>query len=268
VIRLRPRADLLLVVACLGLYVGAAAQVRTQRGTALSVAVLTVSEPPIRLANAIGTLVATVWAGERALSATLVEMGQMRTELGSLRRSNQLLTAEVATLRQGSRLLASFPALAERSVLARVVARDALVTHTLRLDKGREDGVKIDSPVLSEDGLVGRIDRLAARNCRVQLLSHPQAAAAARIPGVPQEALLVGGDAPKLTGLPPYTEIPPDSPVVSSGSEGIYPPGLLLGTALEPRTEGLFTVVPIRLAAAPAEVMVVMILDPGEKGAL
>lgn len=266
-VRLRLRPDLALVLVCAGLYVGAAAQARMAGGTALSLAVTTISTPLVALGNLAGETWEDLWQGRRDLRATLAELERVRAEAGELRRSNQLLSAELAMLRQGSRLLAAYPALAEHATVARVVARDIVRAHTILLDRGRADGVRLDSPVLAESGLLGRVERVQEHAARVQLLSHPAAAAAARVVGVPPEGLLVGGDQPRLTGLPPYTQVAVDQPVVSTGSEGIYPAGLLFGTTLESKLEGIFTIVPVRLAAQPAEVMVVLVLPPAGRSA-
>jgi len=268
VIRVRLRPDLTIILVCAALYVGSAAQVRSPGGrTALSLAVTTMATPAVAAANAVGAAWEDFRAGRRSLRSTLAELGRLREESGELRRANQLLEAEVAELRQGSALLAAYPSLTEHAVLARVVARDLLRTHSLRLDRGSAEGVRPDSAVLAETGLLGRIDRVLEHSSHVQLLSHPAAAAAATIPGVNSEGLLVGGDSPHITGLPPYTKVAPDTPVLSTGSEGIYPPGMLFGSALEARTEGLFTVVPVQLAARPTEVTVVLVLAPITKGA-
>ena len=236
-------------------------------GTALSRAVMTLASPVLAFGNAVGTTWQDLVSGQRNLRATLGEVGRLREQTAELRRTNQLLSAEVTALRQGSRLLAAYPSLADHAVLARVIARDLPRTHSLRLDRGSRDGSRIDGPVLAEGGLVGRVDRVLEHSCRVQLLTHPAAAAAAAITGVQQEVLLMGGDQPRLTGLPPYTKVPPDTPVLSTGSEGIYPPGLLFGNTLEGRNEGLFTVVPVQLGANAAEVTVVLVLAPGARGA-
>ncbi|HPC84229.1 MAG TPA: rod shape-determining protein MreC [Thermoanaerobaculaceae bacterium] len=257
---LRLRSDLALVVICVGLYVGAAAQVRSGRHTALSLALGALAAPVTAAANAVGSFWSLVWLGERGLSETIAELGRLRAEADELRRSNQLLTAELAALRQGSQLLARFPALAEYAVLARVQSRDVVLTHTMLIDRGRADGVRLDAPVLAGDGLLGRIDRVSDRSARVQLLTHPAAAAAVRIIGVAAEGLLVGGDQPSITQLPPYTEVPAEAAVVSSGSEGIYPPGLVIGTTGEGTTRGLFTVAPVVLAARATDTMVVLVL--------
>ncbi len=266
-VQLRLRPDLAIVLVCIGLYVGSAAQVRSPLGgSVLSLAVTTLSSPAVALGNAVGTTWQAFRSGQRDLRSTLAEFGRLRVESAELRRANQLLSAEVTALRQGSRLLAAYPSLADHAQLARVIARDLPRTHTLRLDRGSRDGIRIDGAVLAEGGLVGRVDQVQDHSCRVQLLTHPAAAAAAAVPGVQQEALLMGGDQPRLTGLSPYTKVPLDTQVLSTGSEGIYPPGLLFGTTLEARNDGLFTVVPVRLAANAAEVTAVLVLAPAARG--
>jgi len=267
VLHLRLRSDLSIVVVCVALYVGSAVQVRMSGGqTALSYAASAVAAPAVALANAAGIVWENYRLGQRNLEMTLEELGHLREEVGNLRRTNQLLGAEVAELREGSRLLAVYPSLTEHAVVARVLARDLLRTHSMRLDRGSADGIRLDAAVLAEGGLLGRVDRVLDHSAHVQLLTHPAAAAAATIVGVQAEGLLMGGDNPRVTGLPPYTKVPPDTPVLSTGSEGIYPPGMLFGTAVEARTEGLFTVVPVQLAAHPTEVTVVLVLAPAGKG--
>lgn len=258
---LRLRSDLTLVVICAGLYIGAAAQARTSSGSALTVAIASTLSPVTALANAVGSAWSTVAAGERSLFETVSELGRLRAEREELRRSNQLLTAELAALRQGSLLLARFPSLGEGAVLARVQSRDLVLTHTMLLDKGRTDGVNLDAPVLAGDGLLGRVDRVGPHHARVQLLTHPAAAAAVQMIGVATEGLLIGGTEPVITQLPAYTQVPVDTPVVSSGSEGIYPSGLVVGTTRKAGTRGLFTVVPVVLAARASDTMVVLVLS-------
>lgn len=259
--RLRPATAL--VLACAGLYVAAAAQVRSGRGSALSLAFDAVSAPPLALVAALSSLWGDFAAGRRDMDITLGRLRDLQREVAELRQSNQLLAAELAAMRQGSRLLAGLPSLREDTHIAQVVARDLLVTHTMILDRGARHGVALDAPVLGETGVLGRVDRVSDASCRVQLLTHPAAAAAARPVGSDAEGLLEGGDQPRLTGLPPYTEVAAETAVVTTGSEGIYPPGLLLGVTGESHTEGLFTSVKVILAARPAEAIVVAVLPPG-----
>jgi rod shape-determining protein MreC len=260
VLAVRPHPTVLLAAACGALYVASAAQVRTGTGTALSVAVAHLTEPVLQVGEELTAAGHDFLLGQRDIENVLGQVAELRQDNARLRRENQLLAAEVALLRQGHRLLAALPGVGDDAILARVMARDVLVGHSLRLDRGSAHGVFLDAAVLGEAGVLGRVDRVAATSCRVQLLAHPSAAAAARIVGVEGEALLTGGDKPALTGLPPYTTVEAGLPVVTTGSEGIYPPGLLLGTTGEARTEGFFTVVPVVLAAKPAEVAVALVL--------
>lgn len=262
--RLRLRSDLALVLVCMALYVGAAAQARTGGRSALGVALTTLSRPVIWGTNALTGAWADLLVGQRDIRHVLAELHQIRRELAEARRTNQLLATEVAELRQGSRLLAAFPQLHEGTVVARVVARDVLSTNSVLLDRGRADGVRSDAAVLTETGVLGRVDLVTERGARVQLLTHPAAAAAARIVGIEGETLLEGGERPHLTGLPPYTEVESGAPVLTTGSEGIYPAGLLLGTTESAATEGLFTIVRVRLAVRPGQASVVLVIPPPE----
>ncbi len=238
----------------------AAAQAHSPQGAALAVGISAVSDPVLAAVNAAGAAWDDLRAGQRDLAATVAQAERLRLENGELKRTSQLLAAELAALRQGSRLLAGFPAFADGAVLARVVGREVLSTHTVRLDKGASEGVHADTAVLAEGGVLGRVDRVSEHSCRVQLLSHPAAAAAAKVVGIEREALLLGGDRPTLTGIPPYTEIAIGTAVLTTGSEGIYPPGLLLGTTGEARTSGLFTAVEVMLAVHPADVVMALVL--------
>ena len=240
----------------------AAAQARSPQGPALAVGISAVVTPVLDAVNALGAAWGDLRAGQRDLTTTIAEAERLRAEAADLKRTNQLLVAELVAMRQGSRLLEGFPSFSEGAVLARVVAREVLSTHTLRLDKGAREGVHADSAVLAEAGVLGRVDRVFDHSCRVQLLSHPAAAAAAKVIGVEREALLLGGDRPSLIGIPPYTEIAAGTAVLTTGSEGIYPPGLLLGSTADTRTSGLFTAVDVVLAVHPADVVTALVL-PG-----
>lgn len=258
--RLAFRPDLSLAVACLGLYIAAAAQVRSGHDTALAVASHAVTYPIAQLANDAATVAQDLAVGRQDWQATLARVRALESEVARLSRDNQLLTSELLTLRQASAVLAAFPSLQQRAILAGVVSRDVLGGHTLVLDRGRRHGVTKDAAVLAADGVLGRVDLVWEGEARVQLLSHPAAAAAAQVVGVEGEALLVGGERPRLEGFPPYTQVPAQAPVVTTGSEGIYPPGLPLGVTGEARNEALFTVVPVSLVARPEKAVAVLVL--------
>lgn len=259
---LRLRSDWALVLACLALYVFAASQVRHSQGSSLALAMEAMARPIHRLVAVLITNFSNLREGLQDARITRAELRRAHEELEELRRLNQLLVAEVASLREANQLVASLPPLFDRVVLARVVARDAVGEHVVTIDRGRRHGVARDAPVLATGGVVGRVDRVGAEVARVQLLSHPQAAAAARVLGTDQEVLLIGGDRPSITGLPAATVLAENTPVLTTGSEGIYPAGLVLGFTGAVTVESVLTQVPVRLAVRSAAPAVVAVLTP------
>ncbi|MEP0773613.1 MAG: rod shape-determining protein MreC [Acidobacteriota bacterium] len=263
---LRVRPGISLTFACLALYLAAAAQIRHPEGSSLSVAVAALARPAYRATEAMGTALAALREGWRDAAATRAQLRQAQEEIEELRRVNQLLAVEVTALRESDRLLASLPPAVDRVVLARVVARDAVGEHVAIIDRGRRHGIVRDAPVLAAEGVVGRVERVGEEVARVQLLSHPQAAAAARVNGSEQEVLLSGGHWPTITGLPAGTVLAEGTPIFTTGAEGIYPPGLLLAVTRSVTVESVLTPVPIQLAVRPVGVTVVAVLPPPSRG--
>ncbi len=259
---LRLRPDISLAVACLGLYLVAAAQVRHPQGSSLAIAVAAAAQPIHQATQAAITALLHLREGMRDARATRAELALARQEIEELRRVNQMLAAEVTLLREADRLVGTLPPTFDRVVLARIVARDTVADHVATIDRGRRHGVRRDAPVLASEGVVGRVERVGESVARIQLLSHPQAAAAARVLGREQEVLLTGGDRPTVTGLPAGTVLAEGTPILTTGSEGIYPPGLLLGFSRDAAVESVLTQVPVRLAVRPTHVTVVAVLTP------
>ncbi len=124
-----------------------------------------------------------------------------------------------------------------RLLAADILARDVNAWwQTARLNRGSADGVAPDLPVLSPDGLVGRVLRVSRSTCDVLFLVDPRCKVSARV--LPGGALgVVRGQGVSWRGQPgcrmeylsPAAAVRPGDDVVSSGLGGVFPPGLLLG---------------------------------------
>ena len=69
-------------------------------------------------------------------------------------------------------------------VAAEVTYRPGVAfTQAVVLAAGSDDGIRVDDPVVTDDGLVGLVTRVTPGNARVQLLSDPEAAASALVIG-------------------------------------------------------------------------------------
>lgn len=102
------------------------------------------------------------------------------------------------------------------------------------IDRGSDDGVEVDMPVINADGLVGKIDRVEESFSTVLMLVDPQGAASARVLETFDAGLVEGNGGNqdlslKLVGTD--TRVAVGSKVVTSSyPEGLFPPGIPIGT--------------------------------------
>jgi len=121
---------------------------------------------------------------------------------------------------------------------ARVIGRDTKsVFSTLTLDVGNRDGVKIDMPVITHRGLVGRVIAVTANTAEVLTLLDQDSAVGAllqvsRFPGVievmPGKKSLL-----QMIHLPHDTPVHPDQVVITSGMGSVFPKGLRIGYVVD-----------------------------------
>ena len=104
--------------------------------------------------------------------------------------------------------------------------------RTLTIDKGSRDGVKTDMSVIAPAGVVGRVVVPSARNAKVQLLVDRNAAAGALIERSRAQGVVVGtGDAQlHLEYVSEIADVAVGDTVVTSGIDGIFPRGFVIGT--------------------------------------
>lgn len=126
---------------------------------------------------------------------------------------------------------------------ARVIGYPPLQPYRiLTVDKGSEAGVQRRAPVVSAEGLVGQVSRVLRNRSQILLIIDPTSAVDGRVEGTgPDEARgLVVGRVLKLQMerelfitafeyLQKALEIPEGARVVTSGMDGVYPPGVEIG---------------------------------------
>lgn len=145
------------------------------------------------------------------------------------------LAEESARLRELLDLKAALP---YDSVSAEVLSRDGTPWFRgVTIDKGSADGVRLQAPVITPSGIVGRVVKLGARAARVQLLLDRDAGIAALIERTRVNGVLAGqvGFADRGTSdlamryVPALAEVAVGDRVLSSGLDRIYPKGLVVG---------------------------------------
>lgn len=104
--------------------------------------------------------------------------------------------------------------------------------RTLVLQVGGS-GARLDQPVVTVDGLVGRVVQVSGSYAKVQLLTDRSAAASAILERTRRQGLARGGlEGLALDFVPLQASVRPGDRVVTAGTDGIYPRGLPVGTVV------------------------------------
>ncbi len=172
------------------------------------------------------------------------ENSRLKDELATTRKqavAGQEALQENAQLRKLVGL-DSGPALAEspyEPVTARVIGRSPTVWNSKAIvDAGSGDGVKVDDPVVSGDGLVGRVASVQGGSAQVTLITdHTSAVSAKVVPGGVQGVISPDVGDPEdliLDFIDSTKDVHRGQAVVTSGwrAQGIaslFPPGLPVG---------------------------------------
>jgi rod shape-determining protein MreC len=122
------------------------------------------------------------------------------------------------------------------SVTAQVTAGPSTnFDHTIEIDKGSDQGIRKDMPVVAGAGLVGKVVDVFPGRSVIKLVSDPDVVVGVRLASSGDTALLHGqGEGKPLvidSGVDPKLMVPPNEIVVTSGEDrAIFPGGIPIGT--------------------------------------
>jgi len=181
-------------------------------------------------------------------------------DVASLRTENSQLTDEVAQLQ--TQIITLQQQLSDTQVLyallnfaraqpqnqyvaASVIGRDpSPFVHYVIIDHGSDDGLKHGMPVVTEQGLVGRIDAVTAEAARVELITDTDSVVNVHLQSVDRDAELIGsltGDI-SLDMVSQDINLQPGEIVLTSSLGGLYPSNILIGqvTSVRKQENALF----------------------------
>ena len=102
-----------------------------------------------------------------------------------------------------------------------------------------ERPARVDQPVLTPEGLVGRVIATAGPYAKVQLLTDRAAAVSAIIERTRRQALVRGGtEHLELDFVPVQASVERGDRVLTAGTDGIYPRGIPVGTVVDVEAGG------------------------------
>lgn len=154
--------------------------------------------------------------------------------------------------------------------LARVVLRDpSNWWKTVQIDKGRLDGLSNNLPVLTMDGLVGRVSSVGPATSTVVLVGDRDCKVAAEVTetrdtGVIGATDLADNSFVTLGFLNKNARLTPGQDVITSGLGGFFPAGIPIGKIADSRPvdSGLYSEARVKLAANLSSLDEVWVLFP------
>ncbi|ODU06937.1 MAG: rod shape-determining protein MreC [Rubrivivax sp. SCN 71-131] len=208
----------------------------------------------------LGGLDAALQAAQRA-SARLAAQSAQAARAASLAQENERLRA----------LLSLREAIAARTQAAEILyeASDPF-SRKVFVDRGLAQGVVAGAPVLGEAGVLGQVTRLYPLTAEVTLLVDKDGAIPVLNTRTRQRSVafgglqLPGGGALELRFLPANADVRVGDALVTSGLDGVYPPGLPVARVAEVqrRAEAGFARILLEPAARAEGVRHVLLVEP------
>ena len=230
---IRQRTGYLFIAVMLGHVILISAQVNTRRGVpVLQVITFGLFAEVQRVSSAMVSSVRGGWTNYVSLRDVNAENEALKRQLAEA----QVQLQEQRALAERSRGLLATLGLRDRSNLktlaAEVIGAGATTDFkTVTIDKGTNDGVRADLAVMAPAGVVGRVVVSSARAAKVQLLVDRNAAAGVLIERSRSQGVAIGaGDGVlRMEYVSEVADVVVGDTVVTSGIDGIYPKGYVVG---------------------------------------
>ncbi|MEI7533703.1 MAG: rod shape-determining protein MreC [Verrucomicrobiae bacterium] len=212
------------------------------------------------------------------LADSVLPRRELLKQIDNLRRENQQLRSQsvqnTAIARENVQLRTLFnwqKTVPWKLKLAKVVMRDpANWWRTVQIDLGSRDGMRENLPVITDDGLVGRVSSVSLTRSQVALVGDPNCRVSALVENAARDmGVLIAGGAldtslVELTYLASSANLKPGQNVITSGLGGVFPKGIPIGQIVDARSieYGLYTDARVKLNANLGSLEQVWVLFP------
>lgn len=125
-------------------------------------------------------------------------------------------------------------------VTADVIGRDtSSYLRWITLNRGTRDGIRVGNPVVSDLGLVGRVEKAAADMSWVRLVNDPASAVNGRLQTAGAEGTIIGQlqGGLRMEYIPQASLVEPGDMVLTSGLGGTFPANIVIGRVTSVRRQ-------------------------------
>lgn len=204
-----------------------------------------------------------VWRSYLWLHGVRNQNRRLRARLARLRLANHQIQWAVKENADLLALLRFRPQYAQAMIAARVIgAGYAARRQIIYLNRGRDAGVRLNQPVVTPQGVVGKISQVTPMTAQVLLLTNPLAGIGAMSADGHLLGVLTGAGA----GQCRWRWISNQSPVrvgtelVTSGNDQIFPPSLVLGQVAATHAGAMFQHIQVRPAVRLNDLRQVLVI--------
>jgi rod shape-determining protein MreC len=178
---------------------------------------------------------------------------------------NRFFEAE-ATNQQLRQLLDFRSQLPSASITASIIANSASAWfQSCSIDKGSADGVRKGMSVVTPLGVVGRVVDVAARSAKVLLLTDANSGIDVMVQRTRARGIVSGSleNGTVLKYVKRTEDIQVGDRLITSGLDGVFLKGLMVGTISKVRKQnlGLFQTIEVMPAISPARVEIVLVVN-------
>jgi rod shape-determining protein MreC len=188
--------------------------------------------PVERVVHGTSLKVRGVWDGYVNLRGTRAQNALLEQDVARLREEQAEFAEDAAQGRRLQALLAFKQQYVTSTVAAQVIGTSGSErSHVLYLDKGSLDGLKPEQPVITPDGVVGKIRDVFPHTAQLLLLNDTSSGAGVILASTRVRGIVRGTATGQveINNLTADSRIKPGEQVVTSGGDLVFPRGLPVG---------------------------------------
>ena len=173
-----------------------------------------------------------VWDDYIDLRNTRKSNAELRQDVARLREEQAEFAEDAAQGRRLQALLGFKQQYVTATVAAQVIGTSGSErSHVLYIDKGTADGLRAEQPVITPDGVVGKIRDVYPHSAQLLLISDTTSGAGVILAATRIRGILRGSDTGQveITNLTADSRIKPGEEVLTSGGDMVFPRGLPVG---------------------------------------
>src|ERR1700687_935239 len=214
------------------------------------------------------TSTGSVWDNYFYLRGVRAENRDLKQQIERMSLEQVRMSQDADQARRLQALLAFKEQFISRTMAAQVIGSSGSeLSRSVYIDKGESDGIKPDMAVITAEGIVGKVLRVYRSTSQVLLIDDQTSGVGAILDKTRMQGILRGTPAGEMVLEKVMSDeaVPVGEMVLTSGGDGIFPKGLLVGrvTKAAPGNE-LFLNIRVRPAADLSkleEVLVVTRID-------